>query len=107
MQPCSSHTPPGRTFGHTAPFRKSDVTCSFLRLQPVTRNVECVYFFRELLPLFCDLEPVRLVSRRAGLQRALATVVSIVSVELRIAHFFAVTAAAGLGCTFCPAKDPE
>jgi hypothetical protein len=44
--------------------------------------------FGKLLPLFGDLEPVRFIRRSAGLQRALPTIIRILTITLSRTHHF-------------------
>jgi hypothetical protein len=73
-------------FGHTALFHRICEVYSFVR---PTLQLGVIDLFRKLLPLFSDLEPVRFIPE-AGLQRALPTIIRILTMAFgRAHHFFA------------------
>jgi hypothetical protein len=76
-------------FGHTALFHRICEVYSFVR---PTLQLGGIDLFGKLLPLFGDLESVRFIRRSAGLQRALPTIIRILTITLsRTHHFLAFT----------------
>ena len=71
--------------GHTALFHRICEVYSFVR---PTLQLGGIDLFRKLLPLFSDLEPVRFIYRKADLQRALQTIIRILTITLSRTHHF-------------------